>query len=94
MMQPVLRSVSMPAQLLLAPKYATIGALGSGLVIWLILDDPIAALTGTFGLWLCGMGYGFKDPHFMEILAAKFRIRKTRNLDPFFHCSKVHYYAG
>lgn len=89
-MTPILRSVSMPAQLIFAPKYATMGALGAGLGIWVFTDDTIIALAGAISLWIMGVAYGFKDPHFVEAFIATHRIRKTCNL----HSSKEHFYAA
>jgi hypothetical protein len=89
-MTPILKSVSMSAQLIFAPKYATMGALGAGLGIWVFTDDPLIALAGTITLWLMGVTYGLKDPHFIEVFLVTHRIRKTRNLYP----SKEHFYAA
>ena len=77
--QIILKSVTAPAQLILASVNATLVAMVGG-VVGFVAGGVLIGIIAMISLQLLFIAWTFKDPHFVEVIMARCRCRKTYSL--------------
>lgn len=78
----VLRAVAAPPSLLYASPKLVIAEAGFCIGVWLFLLEPLAAIIMFFILHAVAIVLTRKDPHLVEVIQARLRCKRTRNLRP------------
>jgi type IV secretory pathway VirB3-like protein len=77
---PILRAVAAPPRLLHAAPKLVAAEAALCLGIWLFLLEPLVAIVAFLILHVVAMVLTSRDPHLVEVLTARSRCPRTRNL--------------
>ncbi len=77
--QLILKSVTAPAQLILASINATLVAMVGG-VVGFVCNGVLTGIVCMVLLQLLFITWTIKDPHFVEVFMARYRCRRTHSL--------------
>lgn len=78
----MLRAVAAPPKLLYASASLVKGEGGFSLLVWLLSGEPMLGMTLFAILHVISIGLTRRDPFFVEVLQARLRCKRTKNIRP------------